>query len=212
MKSANPYVKADEIVRKIMRAAFPDWKGREVEIKPHDGTINLASYWSGGSRSFFAFVRLSDLKSMGVPAQSMFDRPITGIDRYRMMPGALVVEWSVYRGKRMTPIIYVHPENVSQVALPAPAVELDLIHALGLLVTRRYISAARYKEFNQWTNASKAQYEAVRVDLQAMGLLKKNNSLTTEGKNVVSQWDDEYAVVRAYGIDPVEYLRKTRGW
>lgn len=212
MAKRNPYVKIDEQIRKIMKAAIPGWKGREVKIQPHDGTLDLASYWSEGSREYFYFVRLDNLKSAEVPQQSMFDRPISGIDKYRMQPGVLVIRQSIYRGKYMTPTIYVHPQDLSQVVLPAPAVELDVIHALALLATRRYISSARYPEFAKWTNASKAQYNAVRKDLQAMGLLKKNNALTTEGKNVASQWVDEYALLRAYGIDPVEYRKKTRGW
>ena len=212
MACKNPYAKLDDTLKRIMKAAFPEWKGHDVELVVHNNTIDLASDWSGGTRESFAFVRLSDFKSAAVPSQSVFGPQIGGLADYQMVPGVLVVAYLIYRGKRMRPRIYVHPDDVNQMALPAPAVELDVIHALCLLATRMYISSARYGEFRDWTNATKVQYEAIRKDLQSMGLLSKGNSLTVDGRNVVEKWKDEYALLRTYGIEPVEYLKKVRGW
>jgi hypothetical protein len=212
MSRRNPYVKPDKMVLKIMRAAFPDFSGQQVEIVPHAGTINLASYWSGGSIERYAFVRLDNLRAQRVPEQSEFSPQIPGLSEFKMVPGVVVVSHNTFQGKRTTPRIYVHPDNMNQLALPAPSVELDMIQALALLATRMYISSARYEAFRNWTNATKAQYDAIRGQLQAKGMLKANNSLTIDGRNVAAKWRDEYAVCETYGVEPVAYFKKMRGW
>lgn len=196
----NPYVRLDDAVKKIMKKTFPGFKGREVRIIVTDGTLDLASYWSGGSKSDFAFVRLTDMQAMPIPVQSPFDRPIRGIDAYKMSEGVAVVEWSYFSGKRMTPKIYVHPANVNQLELPAPQAELSFIQALVLLLSRMYTSSYRLEEFKRFTGLRKAEYEAARSGLFEMGLMTKNKALTTEGKNVAGQWRDEYALAEKYGV------------
>ena len=212
MSRRNPYVKPDKMVLKIMRAAFPNFSGQQVEIVPHAGTINLASYWSGGSLERYAFVRLDNLRAQLVPEQSEFLPQIPGLSEFKMVPGVVVVNHNTFQGKHITPRIYVHPDNMNQLALPAPTVELDMIQALALLATRMRISSARYEAFREWTNATKAQYEAVRKQLQEKGLLAKNNSLTIDGRNIAAKWRDEYEVCKTYGVEPAAYFKKMRGW
>lgn len=217
----NPYAKTDDTIRKIMHAAFPEFAGKQVQITPHSGRINLTSYWDEGSKKEFAFVRLPDFKSAPIPTQSPYDPAIPGLKDYQMIPGVLVVEWSYLRGKRTTPIIHTHPDNFNQVALPAPAVELTFVQALALLVSRMYKGGYRLDEFNRFVGLGKAAFEKARAELVAMGLLTANNALTVEGKNAASQWRDEYALAEKYGIkkrafNPVKrdslYVGDRVGW
>ena len=203
MSRRNPYAKPGKMVLKIMRASFPSFSGPMVEIVPHAGTINLASYWNCGSLERYVLVRLDTIKSQLVPVQSEF----------KMVPGVVVVSHSTFgeQGKSTTPRIYVHPDNMNQLALPAPAVELDMIQALALMATRKYMSMFRYEFFQDWTNATKAQYDAIRRQLQEKGLLTKNNSLTIDGRNIAAKWRDEYEVCKTYGVEPAAYFKKMSG-
>jgi len=199
-RTRNPYVKPDETVRKIMHAAFPAFSGKQVEIRPHAGKMNLTGYWDEGSKQEFAFVRLPDLKAASIPTQSPYDPPIAGLKDYQMVPGVLVVEWTYVRGKRMTPRIHVHPDNMNQIALPAPKIELTFIQAIVLFMSRHYISSARFPEFQRFVGLGLADYDRTRSELRAMGLLSANKAVTIAGRNVAEAWRDEYQIAEQYGI------------
>src|SRR5438128_1670670 len=65
------HVQGDALVKRIASAAFPEYKGRQFKIRVATHSLNCASYWDGGSRSYFVFVRLADMKaSTQAPAQS----------------------------------------------------------------------------------------------------------------------------------------------
>jgi len=109
----------DRDTRELALKAFPEYRGRKVKLEVQSYPLNCASYWSGGSRSYFRFVRLSDgAVSRQMPAQSAFDKPVSGIDSVELPEGIACIEHIIFCGKDLGLRIHVNPANVAKL-LPA---------------------------------------------------------------------------------------------
>jgi hypothetical protein len=114
MKTTNKAVKA------VALAAFPDYKGRKFFLELQKYPIDVCSYWGGGSRDYFNFVRLDNLKVFGeVPQQSAYDKPIQGADKVELPPGLACVCHSYFCGKDTGLTVYINPVD-NQKYLPVP--------------------------------------------------------------------------------------------
>jgi len=97
----------------------PSIVGARFKLEVQSYPLNCASYWSGGSRSYFRFVRLSDgAVSRQMPAQSAFDKPVSGIDSVELPEGIACIEHIIFCGKDLGLRIHVNPANVAKL-LPA---------------------------------------------------------------------------------------------
>jgi len=191
---AGMYVTRDEVIGKIVRAAYPDYRGRTIQVAVTGGTLDLASYWEGGSRNYFVFVRFADLKAVPMPEQGPYDRPVAGADKYQMRPGIAVVKHTLFQGKDLGITIYVHPENVNPTALPAPdtSSELSWAEVVVLVATTSYKSSYagvkdyRFSEATRTVGITRAEWDAAKASLQAKRLLDGRGALTMDGKNAVA--------------------------
>src|SRR5262245_51955510 len=92
---------SEPLVQAIARAAYPSYQGRKFKLRTTDGPINVRSYWDGGSRDYYVFVRLSDMHATGeVPAQSAYDRRIVGAEAVPLPPGVVCVQHSIRSEER----------------------------------------------------------------------------------------------------------------
>lgn len=53
-------------LKKIVKLAFPDYKGRKIALATGTLPTQLDSYWDSGCRDYWAFVRLYDHKVLPV--------------------------------------------------------------------------------------------------------------------------------------------------
>ena len=178
----------DQDVMMIGRAAFPDYSGRKFRVKVAIHPINVRSYWEGGSRTFFKFIKLSDVsKSFEVPAQSAFDRPIEGADSVELVPGLACVSHSYFCGKDMGIEIMVHPDNAPRL-LPEP-MELTEDEKIVLKYTKGYKacyagrSNNRLYEAQHYTDITEARWEVAKASCIQKGLLNKAGAITNAGRN-----------------------------
>jgi hypothetical protein len=102
----------DATVASILRATYPDYRGRKIFIVPQTCPLDVKSYWEGGSRSFFRFLNLETFSIAVMPAQSGFDRQIAGADRVTLPVGIACVEHCIFCGKDCGIRIYVNPDNL----------------------------------------------------------------------------------------------------
>ena len=117
----------DPLIRRILKVTYPGYRGRKIRIVPQRHPLDCKSYWEGGSRDYFVFVRLDTFAVAPMPAQSAFDRDIRGAESVTLPPGVICVEHSIFCGKDVGIRIHVNPENlasmlpVSHPALLPPA-------------------------------------------------------------------------------------------
>jgi hypothetical protein len=96
------YIEADNTAKRLAKAAYPSYRGRKIKVQPisPEHTIDVRSYWDGGSRDYFAFVNLATGEvSSQVPAQSAYDRQIGGADRVSLPRGIACVQHTIFCGK-----------------------------------------------------------------------------------------------------------------
>jgi hypothetical protein len=121
------------VVSRIVKQAFPGSKGirRPIGIECRD-KMHIESYWSGGSKYDYGFVRLSDwttLTANDIPREARqaegnaYNLPVADIE---IQPGFAVVEHIIFCGKDLGYRLYLHgdtikailPEAMSLVPLP----------------------------------------------------------------------------------------------
>ena len=77
--------------------------------------------------------------------------------------------------------VYCHPDAISKL-LPGPGPELTRRQQIVLYITRSLIAPARLGEARSF-RFSMSEWNTCKAELYALGLMRTNGSLTTEGKN-----------------------------
>jgi hypothetical protein len=108
-----------------------------------------------------------------------------------MVPGVVVVQYSISRGKDVGLTFYVHPDDAAKL-LPAP-MDLTDHERIVLRATRAY--KASYGGVDRYTMAwrdaqgklfpSKAGWAVAKESLIAKGLLDKRGAITVAGRNAI---------------------------
>jgi len=189
LKEAVVYVdKPDDVIKKIINATFPGYKGRKISVVTDNFPKNLSSYWSGGSRNDYVFYNLANGKAKAVPESGAGfgkypDTPDVDVDA---MPDSVVlVKHTIFSGKDLGITIYAKPAAVAPL-LPAPQEEtLSKEEIFTLILIRSLKSFARREEANRY-GVSTAQYEAAVKSLQAKGYVSKVGGMSTNGKNYLA--------------------------
>lgn len=108
----------DPAVKRIVKAAFPEYRGRRVSIETRTSLTLDEAFWGGGTRSWYVAVNLATLKS--APANAAITNPLRCPDAQTVdIPeGVAVVEHAHFCGKDVGIRIHVNPANVARL-LPA---------------------------------------------------------------------------------------------
>ena len=103
-----------------IRAAFPGYHGRKWRANVTTVVYMGDTYWSGGTRNEYVAVELATgrVASPDAGAFGTFLRPHE--PQVELVPGAVIVEHSMFMGKDVGITIHVHPSNVRSM-LPARA-------------------------------------------------------------------------------------------
>lgn len=105
--------KLDEPLASVARVAFPGYHGRKFRLVSAT-ELDVRSYWSGGSRDYFTCVDLATMRTLSMPPQSAFDRPVAGADRAPVPEGYIWVEHSIFCGKDTGLTFHVNPANLTK--------------------------------------------------------------------------------------------------
>lgn len=108
-------IKADKMIKAMVKKAFPDYRGRKFSLRVVDAPIDCRSSWDGGSRSYFVFANLATGEvSEQVPAQSGYDKPITGLDRVELPDGFICIEHVIFQGIDCGMTLHILPSNMAK--------------------------------------------------------------------------------------------------
>jgi len=109
-------------IRKIVKTAFPDYKGRKIKLAASPVPQKLDSYWSDGYRNYWAFVRLSDLAVLPVHSNHPGYEP-NQPRTLRELPDGFALVCRTYSGVNQYVRVWVsEAQPVRQSALPSSQV------------------------------------------------------------------------------------------
>lgn len=102
----------DPHVRKLVRAAFPTYRGRKVRATFAESVTLYDTFWSGGTRSSYVLVDYDNAKLGRLPhyAPPQFGGPATP-PVVTLTPGMVLVEHTIFCGKDVGITLHVHPDN-----------------------------------------------------------------------------------------------------
>ena len=108
----------DPGTRAVIKAAFPDYRGRKVRIDVRERNVMATTWWDGGSKDDVAAVRLVDMKPCEIPSTSPYDNQGLAMAIYHegipMCEGIAIVVHSIFCGKDAGITIYLHPDNAAK--------------------------------------------------------------------------------------------------
>ena len=189
------YTSAPE-VQEIARAAFPDYNGKKFGLEAFQGPMNLASYWDGGSRTFYAVIDLNTKKAVEIPQSgTMFDKETYHASK--LPYNIAIVAHKISSGKDAGITIYLNPENLTKM-LPAPddvtwAEKVVLAATIGLKSSYAGIKDYRFREALQDTGITRVEWEQAKESLIQKGMLNKAGAIQDKGKNAIGN-------IRLYGL------------
>jgi hypothetical protein len=91
----------------IARRAFPAYRGRKFRVVISARPSRLLSFWDGGSRDTYQVVQ--DGRAISPPTVAPFGRE--NAPDFVPVPGAILVEHSIFMGKDAGCTIYLHPDD-----------------------------------------------------------------------------------------------------
>lgn len=160
-----------------------------------------AGLWSGGTREHFSGINLvtGETKPFAGQDTSPFSRG-SGESQIDLLPGFAIIRHSHFCGTDMGLEFFIHPDN-APAFLPAPTNQLTVMERLILLATRSlksfYGGRDRYEmakdEFScrqiigQENYPTRAEWETVKQQLVAKGLLTKAGAITNAGRNAAER-------------------------
>ena len=190
MRQVHHISKPEGLVEKVFRAAFPSYGGKKFKLVATE-TVDVRSYWDGGSKTTFVGVGLTvPLQTVRAPnSHPIFDPAGQGSTVVTLPLGAAIVAHSIFCGKDMGLTVYVSPSQLATSNLIPKPIQVSEDEGVVLKFTSHYkntyggVSNLRFKEANRSTKITAERWEAAKVALIERGLLRKNGSITPEGRN-----------------------------
>jgi hypothetical protein len=160
-----------------MRVAKGQWKGRIVET---DEVEYRQPYWDGGSKDTYIVLDSSGReKKYELPHTPWPQQPARTTIKLDM--NTVVLEESIFRGKKMPPTYYMTTELIDALDLrPPPSAPLSDEEVKCLI----YLS--KYKSCDVRRNAlKKNNFETHKPRLLELGYIRKQGSITDDGRNAI---------------------------
>ncbi len=146
---------------------------------------------SGGSRSYFVFLNLNNMKVKEVPQQGPSDRELKGAKSVMFPEGVVCVERMIFRGKDLGIRIYVRPANAAKLLPMQVDLTKDektvLSYTTKLKASYGGIKNYRFVEANRDKGITLPEWEKAKADLIQRKLLNRAGAITNKGRNALSQ-------------------------
>ncbi len=181
--------KPDSFFMRIVNATFPSYNGKKFKIStavPH----RLDSYWSGGSRDYFAFYCLPTTNIATVESNHPTFESDKPCKLDELPRGMLLVKHCYFCGKDMGITVYANKEDLTGM-LPKSTPVTDN-ERIVLSYTSKYKSTyggvknLRFVEANRSTGVTEEDWNNAKASLIASKHLQKNGAITPKGRNAIS--------------------------
>ena len=105
-------VKPDKFTRDLVKKAFPDYNGRKYRVKVFEGPKEIRSYWSEGSRDFYAFINMETKEAGEIHSNHPVYEPNQPNTLKELPINVALICHTIFCGKDIGVTIYVRPENM----------------------------------------------------------------------------------------------------
>jgi hypothetical protein len=181
------HLEPSQELRAMARVAFPNYRGRTYQIDA-SGTVDVRSYWSGGSRDTFVAVNLATRRTLAVPQNGTpFDGGPIALDGVAIPEGYVIIEHSISCGRDVGITFHVHPNAAAQF-LPLPVDVTDdqlavLRYTAQLKNTYAGETDIRYREAARDTGITRERWTIAQAELRERRMLNAANAITPSGRN-----------------------------
>lgn len=105
--STSQYPKLVSFMKKI----YPEYKGRKFFLETTDSTFDTTSYWDGGTRTYYKFVKY-DGTVMTLPETHPFIQHTKENREAQLVQGLVCVKHSIFCGHDCGLTIMLHPSDM----------------------------------------------------------------------------------------------------
>lgn len=177
-------------IKEIALVAFPEYSGRTFQVKSDSQCPKkLTSYWSGGSRNYFAIVKLDTLQTVPIPENGTPFNPEQFNCSNGIPLGFAVVENTIFCGKDLGITIYVNKQNLAKLLPPKTEITNDekivLVTTCSLKSSYAGDSNYRFTDANRKTGITLERWEIAKQSCISKKLLDKRGAITNEGRNII---------------------------
>lgn len=99
---------------KLMKNAYPDYKGKKFFLCVTDESFSTVSYWDGGSRDYFKFVK-ADGSVMSLPESHPFYQHTKENREAILTTGLACVKRCIFMGRECGLTLMLHPSDMPKV-------------------------------------------------------------------------------------------------
>ena len=177
----------DPTVDRIIRAAFPEHKGRSVVCTVATSFKCWGTNWDSGNKRDYVVVKLDTMEARTVPEAPWLEPSPMHDHQIELPPGIVVVVDVTGRWSHLE--IIARNENITPM-LPPPDT-LPMCEKIVLMATAAYkssyagISNYRYHEAHERTGITLADWNAAKESLINKKLLTKAGAITVDGRNSI---------------------------
>lgn len=113
----------DPAAKAIVKASFPDYRGRNIKYVVTDQPQSFTTWWDGNTKDDLTAVRLSTMEVAELPPSDPFDERGATMAIYHKglapIPDIAIVCQSIFCGKVSGISIYLHPDNAPRMLAAA---------------------------------------------------------------------------------------------
>jgi hypothetical protein len=95
----------------LMKKIYPDYKGRKFFLEVFDKSFDTTSYWDGGSRTYYKFVK-SDGNVLSLPETHPFIQHTKENREAQLIPGLVCIKHTFFCGHDCGLTIIFHPVDM----------------------------------------------------------------------------------------------------
>lgn len=144
-----------------------------------------AGLWSEGSRDSYSAIELTTGKEIPLPNQSSAPWDSKRVERtIELRPGYAIIRASIFCGKDMGLIYYVHPDDIAKLLPKDSGAELSQIEKTVLYIIKSRKSVYRADEYRR-AGINIGEIDAIKSRLIALDMLNKSGAITNKGRNAV---------------------------
>ena len=178
-------------IRRIGKIAC-GYKGNKFQLVIGSYPSRLDSYWDGGSRDYYSFVRYDSGKAMALGS----NHPIFEANKPRELKelpiGCLLVKHTIFCGKDLGITIYSNTEDINNRLLPENPTDITenektvLEHTYGYKNSYAGKKHNRFRLARQKTGITRESWLTAKETLIEKKLLTKAGAITNKGRNAIA--------------------------